>query len=110
LPAKALVAAGPVWIAKTVLIGTAWFLRGTYGFEKTAVCKALTNLLGLDDVSVEDEASVIAALELAGQGLGFADAMHFCSTPPGATFVSFDRSFIRRARHAGHRTVALCGE
>jgi hypothetical protein len=31
----------------------------------------------------------------------FADAMHLGSRPPGADFVSFDKSFVRRARRAG---------
>jgi predicted nucleic-acid-binding protein len=31
--AKSLFAAGPIWIAKTVLLETGWVLRSLYGFE-----------------------------------------------------------------------------
>lgn len=43
---------------------------------------------------------------LANQGVGFADALHLTSKPPGAVFVSFDRSFVRRARRAGATEIS----
>ena len=54
-------------------------------------------LLGLENVLAEDESSVVAALALIEHGVEFADAMHWASTPRGASFVTFDRSFQRRA-------------
>ena len=42
-----------------------------------------------------------AALALTERGIEFADALHLSSRPAGAAFVSFDRSFVRRARRAG---------
>ena len=33
--ARSLFAAGPIWIAKTVLLETAWVLRSLYGFEES---------------------------------------------------------------------------
>jgi predicted nucleic-acid-binding protein len=96
-----LFAAGPVWIAKTVLLETGWVLRSLYGFEESAIRDALTKLLGLENVHAEDEPGVAAALALAAHGIEFADALHLASRPPGAAFVSFDRSFVRRAGRAG---------
>jgi hypothetical protein len=58
-------------------------------------------LLGLENVHAEDESSVAAALALTTRGIEFADALHLCSRPPGAAFVSFDKSFVQRARRAG---------
>jgi hypothetical protein len=49
---------------------------------------------------MEDEASVAAALALTAHGIELADAMHLVSRPPGAAFVSFDKSFVQRARRA----------
>jgi predicted nucleic-acid-binding protein len=57
--------AGPIWIAKPVLLETGWVLRRVYGFDESAVCEALTKLLGLQNVDAEDETSVAAALRLA---------------------------------------------
>ena len=99
--ARSLFASEPIWIAKTVLLETAWVLRSLYGFEERAIRDAFTKLLGLPDVHAEDESSVAAALALAAHGIEFADAMHLGSRPPGAVFVSFDKSFVGRARRAG---------
>jgi predicted nucleic-acid-binding protein len=104
--AKSLFAAGPIWIAKTVLLETSWVLRSLYGFEDAAIMDAFTKLLGLDDVHAEDESGVAAALSLAAQGIELDDALHLSSRPPGAKFVSFDRSFVRRASRAGASQVA----
>ena len=104
--AKSLFAAGPIWIAKTVLLEAAWVLRSLYGFEDAAIVEALTKLLGLKNVQAEDESSVAAALSLAAEGIEFADALHLSSRPPGAELASFDRAFIRRAKRAGATDVA----
>src|ERR1035437_5809227 len=101
--ARSLFAAGPIWIAKTVLLETGWVLSSLYGFEESAICDAFTKLLGLKNVHTEDESAVAAALALSAHGGELADAMHLTSRPPGAVFVSFDRSFVRRANRAGDR-------
>ena len=51
-----------VWIAKTVLLETGWVLRSLYGFEESAISDAFHALLGLSNVSVEDEHAVARAL------------------------------------------------
>ena len=104
--ARSLFAAGPIWIAKTVLLETGWVLRSLYGFEESAICDAFTKLLGLKNVHTEDESAVAAALALSAHGVELADAMHLTSRPPGAVFVSFDRSFVRRASRAGATGVS----
>jgi predicted nucleic-acid-binding protein len=103
---KSLFAVEPIWIAKTVLLETAWVLRSLYGFENAAIMDAFVSLLGLPNVHVEDESSVAAALSLTAHGIGLADALHLSSRPPGATFVSFDRALIRRAKRGGETDVA----
>ena len=99
--AVALFESGPIWIAKTVLLETAWVLRSLYGFEESAICEAFTRLLGLRDVHTEDKPALAAALALTTRGIELADAIHLTGRPPGASFVSFDQSFVRRANRAG---------
>jgi predicted nucleic-acid-binding protein len=99
--AKALFASEPIWIAKTVLLETGWVLRSLYGFEESAIRDAFIKLLGLKNVHMEDEPSVAVALALTVHGIELADALHLTSKPPGATFVSFDQPFVRRATRAG---------
>jgi predicted nucleic-acid-binding protein len=99
--AKSLFASESIWIAKTVLLETAWVLRSLYGFGHSAIMDALIKLVGLDRVEVEDESSLAAALPLERHGIDLAVAMHLSSRPEGAIFSSFDRSLIRRAARAG---------
>jgi predicted nucleic-acid-binding protein len=96
--AKSLFQRQPVWIAKTVLLETGWVLRSLYAYEESVIREAFLKLLGLKNVHVEDEPSVAAALALTAQGIDLADALHLTSRPAGAVFVSFDRSFVRRAQ------------
>ena len=104
--ARSLFAAGPIWIAKTVLLEAGWVLRSLYGFDESAIREAFTKLLGLKNVHTEDEPSVASALALTVHGIAFADAIHLSSRPPGTVFVSFDQSFVRRAKRAGAAEVS----
>jgi predicted nucleic acid-binding protein len=105
--ARSLFAADFIWIGKTVLLETAWVLGSVYGFEESAIREALTRLLGLPNVQAEDASGMTAALRLGAQGLELADAIHLCSRPHNSDFVSFDAAFIRRAKRAGVKAVAL---
>jgi hypothetical protein len=80
---------------------TGWVLRSLYGFDEGAIRDAFTRLLGLKNVHAQDESCVAAALALTAHGIELADAMHLSSRPPGVAFVSFDQSFVRRAKRAG---------
>jgi predicted nucleic-acid-binding protein len=105
--ARALFAAGPVWIAKTVLLETAWVLGSLYEFDDRAIAEAFAKLFGLSSVQVEDEAGIAAALSLTtAHGVELADAIHLCSRPHGIPFVSFDKTFVRRAVKAGAPNVS----
>jgi predicted nucleic-acid-binding protein len=103
---RSLFAAEPIWIGKTVLLETGWVLRSLYGFDESAIRDAFTRLFGLENVHTEDKSSIAAALALTVHGIELADAMHLSSRPPGAGFVSFDQSFVRRARRAGATDVS----
>jgi predicted nucleic-acid-binding protein len=105
--ARSLFEAGPIWIAKTVLLETGWVLRSLYGFEDGAIREAFIGLLGLKNVYAEDGAAVAAALALTAHGIEFADALHLSSRPDNCKFVSFDQSFVRRATRAGAVGVSI---
>jgi predicted nucleic-acid-binding protein len=98
--ASTVFATGEVWIAKSVLLETAWVLETVYGFDATAIRRALLLLLGLPNVRMEDEEAVARAIDLLAKGLDFADALHLVSRPTGAWFVSFDKALVRRAQRA----------
>lgn len=104
--AQRLFATEDIWIAKTVLLETGWVLGSLYGFDGSAIREAFTKLLGLRNVQVEDEPSVAAALALTTHGVELADAMHLSSRPHGVAFLSFDQTFVRRAKRAGAAEVS----
>jgi predicted nucleic-acid-binding protein len=88
-----------VWIGATVLLETAWVLDSCYGFSADEVAAALTGLLGLPNVSVEDGEAVARALAAVAKGVEFADALHLVRAPVEVgTFVTFDASLARRGR------------
>ena len=103
---RALVAAGSVWVSRTVLLETNWVLESNYGLDESKIRDAFRSLLGRDNVVTEEKTSVAAALALAEQGVEFADALHLFSRPPGAEFVTFDRTFVRRAKRAGVQGIS----
>jgi predicted nucleic-acid-binding protein len=98
--ARELVERNPVFIPKTVLVETEWVLRTGYGFAPSAISAALRGVLGLSNVSAEDEASVNRALDWHDQGFDFADALHLASCNQADGFATFDRTLERRARSA----------
>ncbi len=104
--ARALFENESIWIAKTVILETGWVLTSLYGFTEEAVRDAFLKLFGLGNVHLEDESEVPNALALITAGISLADAMHLASRPPGSTFVTFDKAFVRRATRAGARDVS----
>jgi predicted nucleic-acid-binding protein len=100
MAARAVLVRDSVWVAKTVILETAWVLGSLYAFDDAAVVDALTKFLGLDNVQAEDEPAVAAALALTSHGIEFADALHLASRPAGASFVTFDKAFVRCAKRA----------
>jgi len=99
--AVALFTAEPIWIAKTVLLETVWVLGAAYGFEQLTIREGLLKIISLENVQIEDEPAVSAALALTAHGVSLADALHLSSRPAACGFVSFDRALVRRASRAG---------
>ena len=57
------VAAGRrVFVSHSVLLETAWVLRGRYGLPKNLIIKAISGLLDATDVRFEDEPAIEEAL------------------------------------------------
>jgi predicted nucleic-acid-binding protein len=97
-----------IWIAKTVVLETAWVLRKLYEFDSTAVCRALRALITLEGVEVEEFDAVNNALTWCERGLDFADAMHLASRGLSTRFATLDVKLASRAgRISGVETLRL---
>lgn len=103
--ARELIDGQAVFVPVTVVMETEWVLRGAYGFAAKDVIQAIRTFAGLTTVTVEDEAGVAAALDLAASGLDFADALHLVRSAHCSAFASFDRKFLKRAKSAGYANV-----
>ena len=90
-----------VFIAKTVVLETAWVLQSAYGFPRHDVAGALRRLAGLPNVVLEDTEQVAFALDLASRGVDFADALHVAACREAGTFYTFDRRLIRQGAAVG---------
>ena len=96
-----------VFLPKTVVLETEWVLRRLYGLPAKDIALALSTLVALPQVRLEDAAAVIEALDWLSNGLDFADALHLASSRGAERFVTFDRTMVRRARAAApHMIVA----
>lgn len=103
--ARALIDGEPVFVAITVILEVEWVLRSAYAYEAADVARALRVFAGLPTVTVEDGATVAAALDLAEKGLDFADALHLTRTGHCEEFVTFNRKLVKAAKAAGHHGV-----
>jgi predicted nucleic-acid-binding protein len=99
--AAAVMASGPLWLPKTVLVEIEWVLRKGYGFERAAVNQALTALVSLENLSVEDAPAMRRALHWHAVGLDLADAVHLASSEMAERFVTFDAAFAATAERVG---------
>jgi len=95
--AKQLFEAGDILILTSVLLEAEWVLRSNFRLGNAAIVHAFRELAGHDGVHVEDAARLLHALDLAEQGLDFADALHLAGSARCTDFVSFDRPLARRA-------------
>ena len=103
--ARAVVAAGQVFVGTTVLLESEWVLRSVYGLAGTEVAAALRAFAGLREVTVENPVLLAEALDRAEQGMDFADALHLGAAARCEAMLTFDRRFIQAARDAPVRVL-----
>ncbi|WP_420962748.1 type II toxin-antitoxin system VapC family toxin [Brucella sp. IR073] len=103
--ARAIIDGQAVYVSITVLMETEWVLRSAYGYRPADIARALTAFAGLLTATVEDATLVASAIDLAGNGMDFADALHLVQSAHCDSFVTFDRKFVKTARAAGYNHI-----
>lgn len=96
--AFALVAANEIFVPESVILETEWVLRYAYEFPPTAIHDALAKTLGLANVKTARPGVVAQAIDLARDGLDFADALHLAASQECGQFATFDAAFVKRAK------------
>jgi predicted nucleic-acid-binding protein len=99
--ARALIDAEDVFVPTSVLLETEWVLRSAYKLPRQDLVTALRAFLDLPRVFAEGREAALAALDWAGQGMEFADALHLASASSCKAFASFDRRLARAAQKVG---------
>jgi predicted nucleic-acid-binding protein len=89
---------GELWLPKTVVLELVWVLSYTYGLERTSIVVALSRLMGLEHLRVENAPAVALAVRCYEQGMDFADALHLVSSDGADELVTFDRKLASRSR------------
>lgn len=86
-----------LWLPKTVILELVWVLAYTYRLDRPSITLALSRLLGLAHLRVEDALQVAQAVRWHEQGMDFADAVHLASSGNAAELVTFDPKLASRA-------------
>jgi predicted nucleic-acid-binding protein len=94
-----------VFVPTTVMLEVEWVLRSIYRLSRSDCLNGMRDFAGLPTVTIEDSTVVAKALDLFGQGMDFADALHLLKAQHCETFVTFDRKFMKAAQAAGYETV-----
>lgn len=96
-----------VFVAKSVFLETEWVLRYTYDLSSKVILQAFKNLLGLEQVTVEDPIGLLQSLAWYEQGFDFADALHLAASTKTSKFATFDKAFVKKAKKVGIHLLAL---
>jgi predicted nucleic-acid-binding protein len=97
--AASVLAAGDVFVSKTVILELEWVLRYVAEQPESKVIECLAHLIMLPGITVEDRDEIEAALSHCRKGIDFADALHLAASKACSELLTFDdRGFARRAR------------
>ena len=97
--AASVLAAGDVFVPKTVILELEWVLRYVAEQPESKVIECLAHLITLPGITVEDRDEVESALSHCRKGIDFADALHLAASKACSELLTFDdRGFARRAR------------
>ena len=104
--ARALIEAGEILVATSVLLEAEWVLRSAYGYGPKRIVAGLRGFAGLPGVMLEDPPLIAQALDWTEAGLDFADALHLGRARGCEAFISFDRKLARAAARLDEVKVA----
>ena len=97
--AASVLAAGDVFVPKTVILELEWVLRYVAEQPESKVIECVAHLIALPGITLEDRDEVEAALSHCRKGIDFADALHLAASKACSGLLTFDdRGFARRAR------------
>jgi len=88
-----------VTLTPTILLELVWVLECS-DCTRTEILAALRHILGLGNMRLPNEAAFFRAVQWFDQGMDFADALHLALSRAIASFVTFDKDFVNKAKRA----------
>lgn len=87
----------PVWVSTTVWVELGWVLHRRLRLDRATVADALSTVLMLSSVHVDDRVGIAWAIDRYRDGADWADAVHVVAARGAAdAFVTFDRAMSNR--------------
>jgi predicted nucleic-acid-binding protein len=86
------------FVSVTVLMEFEWVMRGFYALPLRDMVSVFRALAGIEHISIEDRAAVMAALDGFEKGLDFADALHVARSARASAFATFDQRLAKQAK------------
>lgn len=100
--AARILAAGDIFVPKTVMLELEWVLRALAEQPASKVADCLAHLIALPGITVEDHDEIEDALRQCRRGIDFADALHLAASRACSELLTFDdRGYARRAAKLG---------
>lgn len=100
--AARILAAGDIFVPKTVMLELEWVLRSVAEQPAGKVADCLAHLIALPGVTIEDHDEAEGALRHYRHGIDFADALHLAASQACSELLTFDdRGYARRAAKLG---------
>ena len=97
--AARVLAAGDVFIPKTVVLELEWVLQYVAEQSERKVIECLAHLIALPGITVEGRDEIETALSHCRNGIDFADALHLVASSACSKLLTFDdRGYARRAK------------
>ena len=97
--AAGVLAAGDVFVPKTVILELEWVLRYVADQPGDKVIDCLSHLIALPGITVEHRDQVEEAIGHCRNGIDFTDALHLAASKSCSELLTFDdRGYARRAR------------
>jgi predicted nucleic-acid-binding protein len=102
----ALLQAGDVFVAPTVLLETLWVLESRYGASDDVLLDTVAALVRFPSLTVGAPEQVAEFFRLWRGGLDPQDAAHLAFVGDVDAFFTFDRALVKRAKRLGSKLVA----
>lgn len=97
----------PSFISLTVILETAWVLKGHYKFSHEEIAEVMTLLCDITHIDIENQIFLKKSITHFRNGMDFADALHLSQANHCEQLYTFDKKFIAKSAKLQSSTPVL---